>query len=88
MSEIPIRRRDPGDALRVLTDVERLPVDAFRVSNEEIYGLLSALSDQVAQLQTSHAAILAKVTEYGDEIRPALEALSKSPIGKFLGVGK
>ena len=77
-----------GSLSDAINPVTRLPVDAFRISNEEIYGLLSALSDQVAQLQASHVAILAKVTEYGDEIRPALEALSKSPIGKFLGVGK
>jgi len=71
-----------------MSQLESVPIphDAFRVSNEELYALVSALSDQVAALQASHEKILAKVTQYGDDIKPTIEALAKSPLGRFLGV--
>lgn len=81
-------------------NLERLPVDAFRVSNEELYALVSAMSDQVAslcvlveslsesvtELHRSHIEIRDLVRKYGDDIRPTIDALSNSPIARFLGV--
>jgi len=48
--------------------------------------LLEALSNQVAALQVSHDRVLALLQEYGSQIQPTIEALSKSPIMKMLGV--
>ena len=48
--------------------------------------LLEALSDQVAALQAQMDGLLALLREYGDQIKPTIDAMSKSPIMKVLGV--
>ena len=48
--------------------------------------LLESLSYQVAAMQGQINGLLALLHEYGDQIKPTLEAMSKSPIMKMLGV--
>ena len=48
--------------------------------------LLESLSDQIAEMQDQINGLLALLREYGDQIQPTLDAMSKSPIMKMLGV--
>lgn len=66
---------------------------AYHVSNEELYALLSAISDQVAELSTritalqeSHTEIRDLVVKYGAEVKPVLDSLASSPIARMFGV--